>query len=269
MLSKLLLSIVFVVLTGCNKKQKPNFILVQEGDTLDLIAEKYNVSINHLIKFNKLKVPYILSQGQILQYTKLETKIKLLRDEEHKLSKNKKEETTPEFSNNNEEKKEDSNVELDDALKEELASESSLDKENVKINKTIAETKVEKTTPIAIKQNVLGLIMPIKGGKIDDSLPFSQKHGKRQDGVYILNKGDVVSSCDGKVVFVDNENKAIYVKKDVNGISWIVTYSSLSSIVVEHGSEVKQGDKIGESSGSIFVRIWNGKEYTNPSKVIF
>ncbi len=279
--------LVGLFLSGCEKK-KANFIIVGEGETLEIICEKYNISKKHLITSNELKAPYALCSGQALKYYTVERKTKILsvkKSPEPVVCENKVDLFSLESLKVDPQT--DTNDILNDSIQEELAKEEQLDMQNIKdshkhqkeqkeqIKKQEAmdkklekDIKAKEAKPEVIKTVKLDILFPIKNGVIDKSMPFSQKHGKRQDGVYILNAGDVLAPCDGQIVFVDNANRSVYVKRNINNASWIITYSSLSSINVLQGDHVKKGDKLAKSSGSIFMRIWNGKEYVDPATIL-
>ena len=50
-----------------NKKTKSKKIKIVTGDTLDSISKKYEVSKKELIRFNKIKYPYILKPGKFIK----------------------------------------------------------------------------------------------------------------------------------------------------------------------------------------------------------
>ena len=49
-----------------NKKTKSKKIKIITGDTLDSISKKYEVTKKELIRFNKIKYPYILKPGKFI-----------------------------------------------------------------------------------------------------------------------------------------------------------------------------------------------------------
>ena len=50
-----------------NKKTKSKKIKIVTGDTLDSISKKYQVTKKELLKFNKIKYPYILKPGKFIK----------------------------------------------------------------------------------------------------------------------------------------------------------------------------------------------------------
>ena len=50
-----------------NKKTKSKKIKIVTGDTLDSISKKYEVTKKELIRFNKIKYPYILKPGKFVK----------------------------------------------------------------------------------------------------------------------------------------------------------------------------------------------------------
>ena len=50
-----------------NKKTKSKKIKIITGDTLDSISKKYEVTKKELIRFNKIKYPYILKPGKFIK----------------------------------------------------------------------------------------------------------------------------------------------------------------------------------------------------------
>ena len=50
-----------------NKKTKSKKIKIVTGDTLDTISKKYEVTKKELIRFNKIKYPYILKPGKFIK----------------------------------------------------------------------------------------------------------------------------------------------------------------------------------------------------------
>jgi len=242
------------------------------GDTLDSISAKYNISKKHLISQNNLRYPYKLELGQKLVYSKIETKTKILYKDE--------DQTVKSMLDQSEEV-----YEIDDEFKKELDKEIQDSREEFvrqSINSPISDNAVDtikqkqsKNENSAIDMRKMlqaridknSILFPINNGKIDKSLPFSQKHGKRKDGVFVLSTGYVLAPYDGLVMFVENGNNVVYIKKDIGNVSWIVTYSNLAEVFVKKGDVVKQGDRVGYSAGSIFLRIWDGSKYIDPEKI--
>ncbi|QEK38430.1 peptidoglycan DD-metalloendopeptidase family protein [Candidatus Cytomitobacter primus] len=269
------LYLIALLLLGC-EEEKVKFITVQEHETLDIIAANYNVNTKHLIKKNQLKHPYSLKPGQKLMFSEFEVNSKILHQSDQ-------EQNGAEQNNILNLNKINSidNVGIDEDLKNELDDEIKKNEQSIKSeeimrrqnSKNNAESKAKQKAIKQLKQSEqpksveVKILFPVMNGSIDTSLPFSQKHGKRRDGVFILSHGKVLAPYDGTIAFVDKANNSIYIKHDVGNLSWLITCSNLSSIFVEKGDTVKQGEPIGQSSGSIFIRIWNGREYINPENI--
>ncbi|QEK38099.1 M23 family metallopeptidase [Candidatus Cytomitobacter indipagum] len=271
-----------LVLLGCEKKPI-KFVVADSGDTLDTISEKYGINKKHLIEKNNLKHPYIINAGQKLSYSKIETRAKILYKDDEQISDKEKLGKTEELHEIDDELKQD----LDKELAEIKIDQEIEKKKQIKIvagdaKESKAKAKKDNDSAEQFKKNgqetdkkndpkeeidKSSILFPTSNGKIDKSLPFSQRHGKRRDGVFVVGTGNIFAPYDGLVMFIEKANNTIYIKKDVGNLSWLVTYSNLAEIFVKKGDLVKQGDKIGYSAGNIFIRIWDGKKYIDPEKI--
>ncbi|QEK39192.1 LysM peptidoglycan-binding domain-containing protein [Candidatus Nesciobacter abundans] len=163
-----------------------------------------------------------------------------------------------------------------------LVSESELDKEISEEFKNFIPQKV-KSKIVEKKKSAPKIVFPMKNGNIDSSAPFSTKHGNVREGVYILGSGDVVSSISGVIKFIsksekDNNQKGvsgynsgstIFIEENRGSDQkYLIMYSGLESVFVRKGEILEKGSVIGSSKRKFFYRVWDGKQYINPS-VIF
>ena len=218
-----------------DKLYKSRKIKIVTGDTLKSIAKKYNISINEIIRFNKLKSPYILKPGKFILIPK------------HKRYKIKKGDTLYKIA-------ECSLITLED-LKQ---RNRNLNEKKLVIGKIInlpyfADTKncnrgykknnKKKDAKIIIKRifkwPTTGEVIATFGIK---------KSGRRNDGINIKAPmgSPVRAAKPGKVIYRGNELPAwgnLILVKHKNG--WTTAYAHLEKFFVNVGTNLKTGDILG------------------------
>lgn len=265
-MTKFLLFSIFIILslTNCSKgpkvtdivkgfydidRKNNNFkskkIKILTGDTLYSISERYNLSTKELIKFNKIKPPYILKPGKF---------IKIPNAKKYKIKRG---DTLYRIANcYNIFVKDilDKNVKLNEKklligkilklpyyAKNECAAKRLSTTDKITLNSRINKKKGPFNWPTK------GIVIT-KFGK--------QKGGRRNDGINILSaKGNPVrAALNGKVIYRGNELPAwgnlILIKHKNN---WTTAYAHLDKFFVVKGETVKTGDIIGSvgSTGNV------------------
>ncbi|USO00569.1 MAG: M23 family metallopeptidase [Alphaproteobacteria bacterium] len=253
--------IAFFLLSGCDKGEV-HTIIVKENETLDSICEKYNVTKDHIMKKNQLTDSAVLKPGQVLKFSNVEKKRKIINktDDDYDEPKLKIDFSKANISEAEENK---TNLPEDTFFSEELKEEIKNQIDQIAQKSNLAE-KTEEINSSEVSKPKVVLSFPTPGGKIDKSRPFSNKHVNRQEGSFIIYSGDVLAVFNGEIVFVDYKNSSVYIKNDSG---WVVTYRNLDTIVVAKGDTLSNGEKIGTSADEIFVRVWNGTTYLDPELV--
>ena len=239
------------IVRGIYDKGKQNLnvrsrkIKILTGDTIYTLSDKYQLTNKELIKFNKIKSPYILKPGQFIKIpTPKKYKIKkgdtfyyiakchLIDIKDIKIKNSKVNEkkliigkiiNLPYFASNN-------------------------CKSRSKKIKTVKK-KINKSLPSAgiFKWPVVGNVIANFG---------KQKGGRRNDGINIISvSGNPVrAALSGKVIYKGNELPAwgnLILIKHKNG--WTTAYAHLDKFLVNKGENVKTGDIIGSvgSTGNV------------------
>ena len=227
------------------EETKSKKIKIVTGDTLDSISKKYKVTKKELIRFNKIKYPYILKPGKFLE---------IPLPKEYKI------------------KKGDTLFKI---AKCNSIYVSSIKSKNKKINekklivgsvlnlpyyaknrckfKNKKHSKNNKFSSKQIKSEQI-FSWPVQGNVITNF--GKQKGGRKNDGINIISvKGNPVrAALNGKVIYRGNELLAwgnlIIIKHKNN---WTTAYAHLDKLLVKKGEIVKTGDIIASvgSTGNV------------------
>ncbi|MDA9708525.1 M23 family metallopeptidase [Alphaproteobacteria bacterium] len=218
-----------------NKKTKSKKVKVVTGDTLASISKKYKVTKKELIRFNKIKYPYILKPGnfikipvpKIYKIKKGDTLYKIARCSSTNIS---------EIKNKN--------IKINE---KKLIVGSVINLPYYSINKCKQKNKVVKKNNIKkkpIKSKEI-FIWPVEGSII--TYFGKQKGGRKNDGINIMSvKGNPVrAAMSGKVIYRGNELLAwgnlIIIKHKNN---WTTAYAHLDKLLVKKGEIIKTGEII-------------------------
>ena len=220
-----------------NKKPKSKKIKIITGDTLDSISKKYEVTKKELIRFNKIKYPYILKPGRF---------IKIPVPKSYKIKKGDTLYKIAKCSSTNILEIKNKNVNINE---KKLIVGSvinlpyySTDKCNLKNKKIAKKNKITKKKSIKSKEI---FIWPVQGSII--AYFGKQKGGRKNDGINIISvKGNPVrAAMSGKVIYRGNELLAwgnlIIIKHENN---WTTAYAHLDKLLVKKGEIIKTGDII-------------------------
>ena len=219
-----------------NKKTKSKKIKIVTGDTLASISKKYKVTKKELIRFNKIKYPYVLKPGSF---------IKIPVPKRYKIKKGDTLYKIARCSSTNISEIKNKNININE--KELIVGfvinlpYYSMDKCKLK-NKKIAKKKNIKKKSIKSEEIFL---WPVQGSII--TYFGKQKGGRKNDGINILSvKGNPVrAAMGGKVVYRGNELLAwgnlIIIKHKNN---WTTAYAHLDKLLVRKGEIIKTGDII-------------------------
>lgn len=210
-------------------------IKILTGDSIKSISKKYGVSIRELIRFNKLKSPYILKPGKnIFIPDPIYYKIRK-GDSLFKISKCSKVYVEDLLQRNKKiEKKKlqiGSRIKLPYFAKPELCKKTKkINRKNIKKNK-----KLEKI----FKWPISGELIATFGSK---------GSGRRNDGINIKAPfgSPVRAAKAGKVIYRGNELPAwgnLILVKHENG--WTTAYAHLDKFYVKLGTKVRTGDILG------------------------
>ena len=219
-----------------NKKTKSKKIKIVTGDTLDSISKKYEVSKKELIRFNKIKYPYILKPGKFIKIP-VSKRYKIKKgDTLYKIAK---------CSSTNvlEIKNKNTNLNEKKLIVGSVINLPYYSIDNCKLkSKKIA--KKNRSIKKSIKSKEI-FIWPVKGSII--TYFGKQKGGRKNDGINIISvKGNPVrAAMTGKVIYRGNELLAwgnlIIIKHKNN---WTTAYAHLDKLLVKKGEIIKTGDII-------------------------
>jgi murein DD-endopeptidase MepM/ murein hydrolase activator NlpD len=219
-----------------NKKTKSKKIKIVTGDTLVSISKKYKVTKKELIRFNKIKYPYILKPGNF---------IKIPVPKRYKIKKGDTLYKIARCSSTNISEIKNKNININEKkLKVGFVINLpyySMDKCKLK-NKKIAKKKNTKRKSIKSEEI---FTWPVQGSII--AYFGKQKGGRKNDGINILSvKGNPVrAAMGGKVIYRGNELLAwgnlIIIKHKNN---WTTAYAHLDKLLVRKGEIIKTGDII-------------------------
>ena len=252
-----------------------NIYRVIKGDNLFSISQKFNISIQELIKVNKIEEPYRIFPRQNI-FIPLNQKHKVAKGETlYSISRYY--ETTvftlAKFNNIN-------NVNNIKVGKELIIPKRSENIKKIKMKKWDSDFKKKKIvnndTEILLEKQSSKFIWPVKGKLL--SKYGKSKEGFYNDGINIDSKKGtkVMSSKAGKVIYCGNEipgyGNLILIKHSKN---WITAYAHLNEVFTEKGKKVNKGEMIGSVGNTGNVRspqlhfeIRKGKESVNPLKML-
>ena len=218
------------------KKTKSEKIKIVTGDTLDTISKKYKVTKKELIRFNKIKYPYILKPGKLIKIP-VPKRYKIKKgDTLYKIAK---------CSSTNILEIKNKNTKINE---KKLIVGSiinlpyySIYKCNLKNKKIAKKNKIKKKS---IKSKEI-FIWPVQGSII--TYFGKQKGGRKNDGINIISvKGNPVrAAMGGKVIYRGNELLAwgnLIILKHKN--NWTTAYAHLDKLLVKKGELIKTGDII-------------------------
>lgn len=256
---------------GTLKNDKYN---VKKGDNLFSISRKFNISIQELIKANKIREPYKIYPNQSIfiplnkthKVGKGETLYSISRYYETTVF------TLAKYNNI----RNVNNIKIGKELIIPKRSEK-LKKKKKKWDSSFKQNKLNKNNDKKQREILnSGFIWPVKGKVLS-------KYGKSKDGFYNdginidSKKGTkVISSQAGKVIYCGNEipgyGNLILIKHSKN---WITAYAHLNEVFTEKGKKVFKGQMIGSVGNTGNVRspqlhfeIRKGKESVNPLKLL-
>ena len=220
-----------------NKKTISKKIKIVTGDTLDSISKKYKVTKKEIIRFNKIKYPYILKPGKF---------IKIPGPKRYKIKKG---DTLYKIAkcrsiNILEIKNKNTNINEKKLIVGSVINLPyySINKCNLKNQKIAKKNKITKKKSIKSKEI---FIWPVQGRVI--AYFGKQKGGRKNDGINIISvKGNPVrAAMSGKVIYRGNELLAwgnlIIIKHKNN---WTTAYAHLDKLLVKKGEIIKTGDII-------------------------
>ena len=254
---------------------KNNIYTVRKGDNLFSISRRFNISIQELIKVNKIREPYkifpnqsiFVPQNQMHTVVKGETLYSISRYYETTVF------TLAKYNNIK-------NVNNIKVGKELIIPKRSKKIKKIKSKKWDSDFKKKQ---IENKKNIIlrdkktsKFIWPVKGKLL--SKYGKSKEGFYNDGINIDSKKGtkVMSSQAGKVIYCGNEipgyGNLILIKHSKN---WITAYAHLNEVFTEKGKNVSKGEIIGSVGNTGNVRspqlhfeIRKGKESVNPLKLL-
>ncbi len=219
-----------------NKKTKSKKIKIVTGDTLNTISKKYEVTKKELIRFNKIKYPYILKPG---------TFIKIPVSKRYKIKKGDTLYKIAKCSSTNIFEIKNKNTNIDEKR---LIVGSVINLPYYSIYKCNLENKKIAKKNKIIKKSIKSkeiFIWPVQGSIITNF--GKQKGGRKNDGINIISvKGNPVrAAMSGKVIYRGNELLAwgnlIIIKHKNN---WTTAYAHLDKLLVKKGETIKTGDII-------------------------
>ena len=218
------------------EETKSKKIKIVTGDTLDSISKKYKATKKELIRFNKIKYPYILKPGKFIKIP-VSKRYKIKKgDTLYKIAK---------CSSTNvlEIKNKNTNLNEKKLIVGSVINLPYYSIDNCKLkSKKIA--KKNRSIKKSIKSKEI-FIWPVQGSII--TYFGKQKGGRKNDGINILSvKGNPVrAAMTGKVIYRGNELLAwgnlIIIKHKNN---WTTAYAHLDKLLVKKGEIIKTGDII-------------------------
>ena len=215
-----------------NKKTKSKKIKIITGDTLDYFSKKYKVTKKELIRFNKIKYPYILKPGKFIKIP-VSKRYKIKKgDTLYKIAK---------CSSTNVLEIKDKNTNLNE---KKLIVGSVINLPYYSIDNCKLKSKKIAKKNRSIKSKEI-FIWPVQGSII--TYFGKQKGGRKNDGINIISvKGNPVrAAMTGKVIYRGNELLAwgnlIIIKHKNN---WTTAYAHLDKLLVKKGEIIKTGDII-------------------------
>ncbi len=255
--------------------QKNNLYKVRKGDNLFSISRRFNISIQDLIKVNKIQEPYkifpnqsiFIPQNQIHTVVKGETLYSISRYYETTVF------TLAKYNNI----KNVNNIKVGKELIIPKRSKKKKKIKNKKWDSNFKKKNIENNKNVILRDNKTSqFIWPVKGKLL--SKYGKSKEGFYNDGINIDSKKGtkVMSSQAGKVIYCGNEipgyGNLILIKHSKN---WITAYAHLNEVFTEKGKKVRKGEIIGSVGNTGNVRspqlhfeIRKGKDSVNPLKLL-
>ena len=255
--------------------QKNNLYKVRKGDNLFSISRRFNISIQELIKVNKIQEPYkifpnqsiFIPQSQMHIVVKGETLYSISRYYETTVF------TLAKYNNI----KNVNNIKVGKKIIIPKKSEKIKKIKNKKWDSNFTKKKIENNKNVILRDKKISkFIWPVKGKLL--SKYGKSKEGFYNDGINIDSKKGtkVMSSQAGKVIYSGNEipgyGNLILIKHSKN---WITAYAHLNEVFTEKGKKVSKGQIIGSVGNTGNVRspqlhfeIRKGKESVNPLKLL-
>ena len=253
---------------------KDNLYKVRKGDNLFSISRRFNISIQELIKVNKIQEPYkifpnqsiFIPLNQMHKIVKGETLYSISRYYETTVF------TLAKYNNI----KNINNIKVGKELIIPKKSEK-IKKIKKKWDSNFKKEKIDNSKIVILgDKKTSKFIWPVKGKLL--SKYGKSKEGFYNDGINIDSKKGtkVMSSQAGKVIYSGNEipgyGNLILIKHSKN---WITAYAHLNEVFTEKGKKVSKGEIIGSVGNTGNVRspqlhfeIRKGKESVNPLKLL-
>ena len=254
---------------------KDNQYKVKKGDNLFSISRRFNISIQELIKENKIQEPYKIFPNQSILIPKNKMHVVVKGETLYSISRYY-ETTVFTLAKYNNIK----NVNNIKVGKELIIPKRSKKIKKVKTKKwdsNFKKNKIENSKIVVLRDKKTSkFIWPVKGKLL--SKYGKSKEGFYNDGINIDSKKGtkVMSSQAGKVIYCGNEipgyGNLILIKHSKN---WITAYAHLNEVFTEKGKKVSKGEIIGSVGNTGNVRspqlhfeIRKGKESVNPLKLL-
>ncbi len=260
---------------GSDYNQKDNRYKVKKGDNLFSISRQFNISIQELIKVNKIQEPYKIFPNQSIFIPQNKKHIVVKGETLYSISRYY--ETTVFTLAKYNNIKNVNNIKVGKELIIPKRSEKIKKIKNKKWDSKFKKKKIEnrKIVILSDKKNST-FIWPVRGKLL--SKYGKSKEGFYNDGINIDSKKGtkVISSQAGKVIYCGNEipgyGNLILIKHSKN---WITAYAHLNEVFTEKGKKVSKGEIIGSVGNTGNVRspqlhfeIRKGKESVNPLKLL-
>ncbi|MAH89291.1 MAG: hypothetical protein CMJ06_04535 [Pelagibacterales bacterium] len=228
-----------------NKRYKSKNIKILTGDTIHSLSKKYRITVKEIIRFNKIKPPFILKPGKFIKIPA--SKIYKIKkgDTFYKIAK-----CNSVYIKDIKEK----NINLNE---KKLIIGAKIFLPYYAVNncnfKNQDRKKQKKNKSYNIKSKEI-FSWPVKGKIVTNF--GKQTGGRMNDGINLISaKGNPVrAALNGKVIYIGNELLAwgnlIIIKHKNN---WTTAYAHLDKFLVQKGEIVKTGDIIGSigSTGNV------------------
>ena len=255
--------------------QKDNLYKVKKGDNLFSISRRFNISIQELIKVNKIQEPYKIFPNQSIFIPKNKKHIVVKGETLYSISRYY--ETTVFTLAKYNNIKNVNNIKVGKELIIPKRSEKIKKIKNKKWDSKFKKKKIENRKIVILRDKKNSkFIWPVRGKLL--SKYGKSKEGFYNDGINIDSKKGtkVMSSQAGKVIYCGNEipgyGNLILIKHSKN---WITAYAHLNEVFTEKGKKVSKGEIIGSVGNTGNVRspqlhfeIRKGKESVNPLKLL-
>ena len=255
--------------------QKDNQYKVKKGDNLFSISRQFNISIQELIKVNKIQEPYKIFPNQSIFIPQNKKHIVVKGETLYSISRYY--ETTVFTLAKYNNIKNVNNIKVGKELIIPKRSEKIKKIKNKKWDSKFKKKKIENRKIVILRDKKNStFIWPVRGKLL--SKYGKSKEGFYNDGINIDSKKGtkVMSSQAGKVIYCGNEipgyGNLILIKHSKN---WITAYAHLNEVFTEKGKKVSKGEIIGSVGNTGNVRspqlhfeIRKGKESVNPLKLL-